>query len=139
METKEHRSKVMRAVKSQNTGLEWVVRRIAYGIGYRYRLHRHDLPGKPDLAFPARRKVIFVNGCFWHQHDCARGARTPKAHAEYWIPKLRRTKQRDAANWALLRRLGWGVLVVWECETKDHEALARRIRMFMEGWDGGGN
>ena len=92
---------------------------MAHGMGYRYRLHRKDLPGKPDLAFPGRRKVIFVHGCFWHQHACPRGARSPKSSRDYWIPKLKRNKQRDAENQSRLREMGWKVLVIWECEMKE--------------------
>ena len=94
-ETSEQRSRTMRAVKGKDTGLEMSVRRLVHSIGYRYRLHRGNLPGKPDLVFSSRRKVIFVNGCFWHQHDCPRGSRTPKANHDYWIKKLERTKERD--------------------------------------------
>jgi len=132
-ERPEDRSRVMRAVKGRDTGLEMIVRRLAHGMGYRYRLHRKDLPGKPDLVFPGRRKVIFVHGCFWHQHDCPRGARAPKSSRDYWIPKLERNKQRDAENEARLRELGWVVLVIWECETKDRDALGARIRAFLDG------
>ncbi len=132
-ERPEDRSKVMRAVKGRDTGLEMIVRRLTHAMSYRYRLHRKDLPGKPDLVFPARRKVIFVHGCFWHQHDCPRGARSPKLHREYWIPKLQRNKQRDAMHQARLRELGWAVLVIWECETKHRDALSARIKAFLEG------
>lgn len=130
-ERPEDRSKVMRAVKSQDTGLEMIVRRLAHGMGYRYRLHRKDLPGKPDLVFPARRKVILVHGCFWHQHDCPRGARSPKSSREYWVPKLKRNKERDAEHLRRLAELGWDTLVIWECETKDREALKAKIRNFL--------
>ena len=123
----------MRAVKSQDTKPEMTVRRLAHGMGYRYRLHRNDLPGKPDLAFPTRRKVIFVHGCFWHQHHCARGGRTPKSSRDYWIPKLRRNKQRDAEHQIRLYEMGWTVLVIWECEMKELGAVRARIRVFLEG------
>jgi DNA mismatch endonuclease (patch repair protein) len=122
----------MRAVKGRDTGLEMIVRRLAHGMGYRYRLHRKDLPGKPDLVFPARRKVILVHGCFWHQHDCPRGARSPKSNREYWLPKLRRNKERDAEHQARLREMGWDVLVIWECETKEKDKLAARLRAFLD-------
>ena len=130
-ERPEDRSKIMRAVKGRDTGPEMIVRRLTHGMGYRYRLHRSDLPGKPDLVFPARRKVIFVHGCFWHQHDCPRGARLPKSNRGYWVPKLTRNKQRDVQHKAQLRELGWNVLVIWECETKDRETLATRIKDFL--------
>ncbi|MBW7997823.1 MAG: DNA mismatch endonuclease Vsr [Candidatus Glassbacteria bacterium] len=132
-EKPEDRSRVMRAVKGWDTGLEMIVRRLTHAMGYRYRLHRKDLPGKPDMVFPARRKVVFVNGCFWHQHNCPRGARSPKSHRDYWIPKLERNRQRDAEHQDRLAELGWNVLVIWECETKDRNALCARIRKFLEG------
>lgn len=127
------RSKMMRAVKGRDTGLEMTVRRIVHGMGYRYRLYRKDLPGKPDLVFPRRHKVIFVHGCFWHQHTCARGARSPKSNQSYWEPKLARNKQRDAEHEARLHELGWAVLVIWECDTKDLDALKVKIRNFLDG------
>ena len=122
----------MRAVKGRDTGPEMTVRRLAHGMGYRYRLHRKNLPGKPDLVFPERRKVIFVHGCFWHQHTCPRGSRSPKSSRDYWIPKLKRNKQRDAENQARLCEMGWDVLVIWECEMKDQGALKERIAAFLE-------
>ena len=127
----EDRSKTMRAVKSRDTGLEMTVRRLTHGMGYRYRLHRKDLPGKPDLTFPARRKVIFVHGCFWHQHHCPRGARSPKSNRDYWAPKLQRNKQRDAEHQRRLREMGWNVLVIWECEMRNHDATRARIERFL--------
>ncbi len=121
----------MRAVKGRDTGPEMTVRRLAHGMGYRYRLHRKNLPGKPDLVFPERRKVIFVHGCFWHQHTCPRGSRSPKSSRDYWIPKLKRNKQRDVENQARLCEMGWDVLVIWECEMKDQDALKNRIAAFL--------
>lgn len=132
METSEQRSRTMRAVKDRDTGLEMTVRRLVHAFGYRYRLHRRDLPGKPDLVFPSRRKVIFVNGCFWHQHDCPRGSRRPKANHDYWNRKLERTKKRDRANIEALHEDGWEVLVVWECEARSTSLLAEKIRDFLE-------
>ncbi len=132
-ERSEVRSRTMRAVKGRDTGPEMIVRRLAHGMGYRYRLHGKDLLGKPDLVFPARRKVIFVHGCFWHQHACPRGSRSPKSSRDYWIPKLKRNKQRDAENQARLCEMGWDVLVIWECEMKDRDALGKRIEAFLEG------
>ena len=108
-----------------------IVRRLAHGMGYRYRLHGKDLLGKPDLVFPARGKVIFVHGCFWHQHACPRGSRSPKSSRDYWIPKLKRNKQRDVENQARLCEMGWDVLVIWECEMKDRDALKNRIAAFL--------
>ena len=130
-ETSEQRSRTMRAVKGKDTGLEMSVRRLVHSIGYRYRLHRGNLPGKPDLVFSSRRKVIFVNGCFWHQHDCPRGSRTPKANHDYWIKKLERTKERDRTNLERLREEGWDALVVWECEAKSTDFIAAKIRDFL--------
>lgn len=129
--TPEERARVMAAVKGQNTKPEMIVRRLAHALGYRFRLHRKDLPGKPDLVFPGRRKVIFVHGCFWHGHDCARGARQPKQNAEYWRAKIGRNVERDAANLAALEALDWQVLVIWECEMKDRDALADRLKAFL--------
>ena len=124
----------MRAVKGQDTGPEMRVRRLVHRMGYRYRLHRKDLPGKPDLVFPGRRKVIFVHGCFWHGHDCKRGARAPKTNAAYWKTKIGRNAQRDAEHRAALRALGWDALVIWECELKqDDDRLAARIKQFLDG------
>lgn len=110
------RSAVMRAVRSKHTRPEMTLRRLLHARGYRYRLHRKDLPGSPDLAFPARGKAIFVHGCFWHGHDCKRGARQPKDNADYWIAKIARNRARDEQAQAALRAMGWKCLIVWECE-----------------------
>lgn len=107
------------------------VRRLAHAMGYRFRLHRRDLPGSPDLVFPSRRKVIFVHGCFWHGHGCGR-AHVSKTHPEYWARKIERNQARDAANLGALRELDWDTLVLWECETKDRDSLRRRIRSFLD-------
>ena len=112
------RSANMRAIKSQDTRPEMIVRRLACALGYRYRLHPKDIPGKPDIVFPARRKVIFVNGCFWHAHDCRRGYRQPKNNSAYWGAKIDRNRKRDIRVKDALRDTGWDVLTVWECETK---------------------
>jgi DNA mismatch endonuclease (patch repair protein) len=124
------RSRIMRAVKGRDTGPELAVRRMAHGLGYRYRLHRSDLPAKPDLVFASRRKVILVHGCFWHGHGC-KFSRVPKSNREYWLPKLERNKVRDAAQIKSLRASGWGVLVVWECKIKNAAVLMRRLRSFL--------
>ncbi|MBL4537825.1 MAG: DNA mismatch endonuclease Vsr [Oceanicaulis sp.] len=129
--TPEDRSRVMRAVKGKDTKPEMIVRRMAHALGYRYRLHRKDLPGKPDLVFAGRQKVIFVHGCFWHGHDCARGSRQPKTNAEYWRAKIARNISRDAANLQALDAQGWQALVLWECDLKDRDALAVRLRDFL--------
>lgn len=128
----EDRSRTMRAVKSRDTTPELAVRRLVHGMGYRYRLYRDNLPGKPDLVFAGRKKVVFVHGCFWHRHNCARGARTPKSNQDYWIPKLDRNRRRDRQVRSQLRRLGWKSLVVWECQTKNPKKLANRIKSFLE-------
>lgn len=129
--TPEKRSKVMARVKDKNTKPEMKVRRLAHGLGYRFRLHRKDLPGSPDLVFAGRGKVIFVHGCFWHGHDCARGSRQSKQNAEYWTAKIARNVQRDARNQAALEKQGWAVMTLWECELKDGEALAKRLMAFL--------
>ena len=128
--TPEQRRRIMQAVKSKNTKPELVVRRILHGMGYRYRLHRRDLPGKPDIAFMSRRKAIFVHGCFWHGHDCPKG-RLPKSRLEYWGPKVDKNRDRDRTKEEQLRSLGWSVLVIWQCETLDLEVLAPRLQDFV--------
>jgi DNA mismatch endonuclease, patch repair protein len=128
----ELRSRTMRAVKSKDTKPEWTVRRLLHAAGYRYRLHAKDLPGKPDLVFPARRKVIFVHGCFWHGHDCARGDRQPKANADYWFAKIGRNRERDRHHLAGLHADKWKVLTVWECEIRD-TGLLGRLAKFLRG------
>lgn len=131
--TREQRSERMSRVRGADTKPEMIVRRLAHGLGYRYRLHRRDLPGKPDLVFPSRRKAIFVHGCFWHRHPdptCAL-ARLPKSRLEFWRAKLEGNRERDERNEARLRDMGWGVLVVWECQLRDRPALERTIRGFL--------
>jgi DNA mismatch endonuclease (patch repair protein) len=122
----------MRAVKSADTKPEMTVRRMAFSMGYRYRLHRKELPGKPDLVFTRRRKVIFVHGCFWHGHDCSRGARIPKHNKEYWIAKIGKNTQRDASNQLTLKKMGWTYLVLWECGLKDVIKLRNQLHDFLE-------
>ena len=126
----ELRSRIMRAVKSRDTQPEMAVRRLVHAMGYRYRLHRKDLPGKPDLAFIARRKAIFVHGCFWHGHDCPHGSREPKTNRDYWIPKIAKTRERDKITLERLLKMGWESLVIWECEIDP--ALPGRLRTFLE-------
>ncbi len=125
------RSAIMRAVKSQDTKPEMAVRRLVHSLGYRYRLHRADLPGKPDLVFPARHKVIFVHGCWWHGHDCKRGAREPKTNTAYWRAKIGRNVTRDRANLSTLNALGWQVAVIWECQIGELASVGTRIRSFL--------
>lgn len=125
----------MRAVKGRDTAPEMLVRRLAFSMGYRYRLHRDDLPGKPDLVFIGRRKAVFVHGCFWHGHDCARGSRVPKANNTYWIKKIARNKARDQAHLTTLTALGWQSLVIWECELKQLDRVRERLAVFLERLD----
>lgn len=128
------RSTPLARVKGKNTRPELIVRSIVHALGYRFRLHGKDLPGKPDLVFPARRKVIFVNGCFWHQHACptCKLARMPKSRPEYWKPKLQGNRERDLRQQTELHHLGWRVLVVWECELRDKERLSTILRLFLD-------
>jgi len=128
--TPEQRRQIMRAVKTRDTGPELIVRRLLHSLGYRYRVHRKDLPGKPDVAFLSRRKAIFVHGCFWHGHDCSKG-RLPKSRLDYWKPKLNGNRERDRRTEDELRSIGWRVLVIWQCETADLDALALRLREFL--------
>jgi DNA mismatch endonuclease (patch repair protein) len=117
----------MRAVRSRDTGPELAVRKLLRAFAPGYRLHRADLPGKPDIAYGRRKLAIFVHGCFWHGHDCPRGARAPKANAEYWHAKIARNRARDAANVEKLAALGWRVVTVHECELKDAAALRDKL------------
>ena len=128
----EVRSRIMAQVKSKGMKPEMQVRRLLHGLGYRYRLHRADLPGRPDLVFPSRRKVVFVNGCFWHKHaDCPR-VRIPATNRDYWIAKLERNRARDERNLALLREGGWTVMTVWECQLKDLQAVTESLTQFLD-------
>lgn len=117
----------MRRVRGKDTGPELVVRRLLWRAGFRYRLHRRDLPGSPDIVFGGRKLAIFVHGCFWHGHDCRRGAREPKRNADYWRAKIARNRARDAAAEAALAARNWRALVVWECELKDEPVLLARL------------
>ena len=125
----------MGRVRGKNIKPERVVRRMLHALGYRYRLHRQDLPGNPDLVSGPRKKVIFVHGCFWHQHSdlkCLDGC-APKSNTSYWGPKLRRNAERDQQHIAALRSAGWDVFVVWECDTKSREVLEARLTNFLDG------
>ncbi|PPD45920.1 MAG: very short patch repair endonuclease [Methylocystis sp.] len=130
-ENPDQRSAIMRAVKSRDTAPELAVRALLRAFAPGYRLHRKDIPGSPDIAYIGRRQAIFVHGCFWHGHDCARGARCPRANADYWRAKIARNRARDAANETSLHQLGWRALIVWECELKDAPALAGKLRAFL--------
>lgn len=127
----QQRSRIMRSVKTRDTGPEMAVRRLLHALGYRYRLHTAKLPGRPDLVFPGRKKVIFVHGCFWHGHDCAKG-RLPKSRLDYWGPKIERNTVRDSAVLENLRESGWKTMVVWQCECKDMPSLQRRLTKFLD-------
>ena len=132
------RSERMSRVRSKDSKAEMVVRRLAHGMGYRYRLHKRKLPGKPDLVFAARRKVIFVHGCLWHRHPECSLARLPKSRRDFWVPKLEANRERDIKNQVALKCLGWKVLVVWECETRDMLTLKARLKRFLDkGKEGG--
>jgi len=127
----ERRSENMRRIRSWDTKPELIVRLQLHRLGYHFRLHRRDLPGCPDLVFPFRRKVIFVHGCFWHQHRGCIDGRLPKSRTSYWIPKLLRNRQRDKSSRTKLARLGWRSLVVWDCQTKDGAGLQQRVVRFL--------
>ena len=133
--TPAQRSRIMAQVKSKNTKPEMIVRRLIHSLGYRYRLHRKDLPGTPDLVFPSLKKVIFIHGCFWHQHRCKRGRRMPVTHHKYWSEKLTRNVDRDRKTHRSLRRKGWDILLIWECQipSKNLEKLTERITQFLKG------
>jgi len=126
------RSQMMRAIRSKDMKPELAVRRLVYRMGYRYRLHNHALPGRPDIVFKGRNKVIFVHGCFWHQHGVGcKLTHVPRSNLAYWRPKLERNKARDIANCDALRLTGWKILVIWECEVKAVRGLATTIRRFL--------
>jgi DNA mismatch endonuclease (patch repair protein) len=120
----------MKAVRTKDTGAEMIVRRLLHARGYRYRLHRRDLPGSPDIVFPRLRKVLFVHGCFWHGHECNKG-RLPKSKLDYWRPKIEANKERDLRSIAALSELGWEVAVVWQCELRDESALMAKLNNFL--------
>jgi DNA mismatch endonuclease (patch repair protein) len=126
----EQRSAQMGRIRGRDTKPELIVRRLVHRMGYRYRLHVSHLPGRPDLVFPSRRKIIFVHGCFWHQHPACRDATLPRSRTEFWSTKLRQNVQRDTRQLHVLKRLGWDILVIWECEASDEE-LPRRLVDFL--------
>jgi len=131
--TLQERSRIMALVKCKDTVPELIVRRLVHRLGYRYRLHVRELPGCPDLVFPVRRKSIFVSGCFWHRHACPNGRRMPKSRVHFWRKKLEGNQIRDRRNLRALRRQGWKVLVVWECQIRNVNKLTIRLRRFLEG------
>lgn len=130
----------MSRVRNKDTKPEMVVRRLVHSMGYRYRLHSGKLPGRPDMVFSGRRKVIFVHGCFWHRHgevvpeeECPLTRAPPKSRRDFWIPKFEQNKERDKRNQAKLRQMGWDFLIVWECQLRDVDGLVRRVRRFLNG------
>ncbi len=136
--TKAQRSRMMARVKHRDTMPELVVRRLCTSLGARYRLHRKNLPGTPDLVFAGRRLVVFVHGCFWHRHASCRFATTPKTRIAFWQDKFERNRRRDRSVAARLRRAGWRVETVWECETRDPGRLSRRLGAMLAASGGGG-
>ncbi|SPF51510.1 DNA mismatch endonuclease of very short patch repair [Candidatus Sulfopaludibacter sp. SbA4] len=130
--TPEQRRRIMQAVKTRDTGPELTVRRILFQLGYRYRLNAKKLPGRPDIVLPGGKRAIFVHGCFWHGHGCAKG-QAPKSRLDYWEPKLKANRERDAAQLRALEELGWSVLTIWQCETHDRETLTARLKRFLDG------
>ena len=130
----ERRSWNMSRIRPYDTRPELVVRRMLHRMGYRYRLHRRDLPGKPDLVFPSRGKVLFVHGCFWHRHNCKVGNRIPKSRVNFWLAKFEYNRRRDRRNVRALNRAGWRVLTVWECQIQEQnlDYLKHRVVRFLE-------
>lgn len=122
----------MARVRSKNTRPELLVRKLVFGLGYRYRLHKRTLPGSPDLVFAPREKVIFVHGCFWHRHSRCALARLPKSRIDFWVPKLEGNRLRDEKNKRALTRMGWKVLTIWECQLADKDHLGAVIRRFLD-------
>ena len=129
---KEQRSYCMSRIRKTDTTPELTVRRIVHRMGYRFRLYRRDLPGCPDIVLSRHQKIIFVNGCWWHRHNCRLGRREPKSRQSYWLPKLKGNKDRQKKNCLLLRKQGWKVMTVWECWTRDVEKLEKRLRDFLK-------
>lgn len=130
--TPEQRSRCMAAIRGKNTGPELIVRRVLSAMDYRYRLQGRGLPGRPDLVFASRRSVVFVHGCFWHRHACRFGRVTPRTRGAFWQTKLGGNRERDKRNIRALRRQGWRVLVVWECQLRAVDKLASRLRAFLD-------
>ena len=126
----QQRSEIMRRVRSEDTKPEMTVRRLVHGRGFRYRLHVKDLPGHPDLVFPRTKKIVFVHGCYWHAHGCP-ASELPESHRDYWEAKLQRNAERDKRNLRELRKVGWDVFTVWECQTRNLERLTRRLVRFL--------
>lgn len=130
--TKEKRSEIMSMVHSKDTKPELLVRRLIYGMGFRYRLHRKELPGKPDIVMIGRRKIVDVRGCFWHGHEGCKYGQLPKSREDFWKAKIDRNRKRDSKNLGMLNEAGWRVLVVWQCELKNIDTLKTRLHEFIE-------
>jgi len=128
----DERSAIMRAVPRKNSKPEMIVRRVLHSLGYRFRLHRRELPGTPDIVLPKHRLAIFVHGCFWHRHPGCRLASTPRTRADFWQSKFDRNVERDAASTHALRALGWSVLVIWECQTRDVGGLSKLLEQQLQ-------
>lgn len=128
--SKKQRSERMARIRGRDTAPERLVRKIVWGLGFRYRLHQRDLPGCPDLVFRPQKKVVFVQGCFWHLHSCPIG-RIPKSRRRYWLSKLTGNQRRDKRNFLKLKRLGWKVLAIWECQLENHVRAVNRLRGFL--------
>lgn len=128
----EVRSRIMAHVRSKDTKPEMMVRKLLHRLGYRYRLHRPDLPGRPDLTFASKRKVVFVNGCFWHNHEDCSNVRLPSSNRDYWLAKLERNSDRDKRNLTLLTKNGWTPMTVWECELGNLEVVGKSLIEFLE-------
>jgi DNA mismatch endonuclease, patch repair protein len=133
--SREQRSRNMSAIRSKDTKPELVVRQTVHRLGYRFRLHRRDLPGTPDLVFPRFRKVILVHGCFWHMHTCRWGCVTPRTNADFWQKKRTGNVQRDRKVRVSLKALGWDVLTVWECDVREPVRLASKLRRFLDAYE----
>jgi DNA mismatch endonuclease (patch repair protein) len=131
--TPAQRSQCMAAIRGRDTRPEMAVRSLVHAMGFRYRLHGRNLPGTPDLVFRARKKIIFVHGCFWHTHSCPRGQLKPATNSDFWSEKRTRTVRRDALNSAALKKKGWKVLTIWECQLRSVGVLSRRIVRFLDG------
>ena len=131
--TPEQRKKTMQHVKDKDTGPEMTIRRLVHKMGYRYGLHRKDLPGKPDMVFTSRKKIIFIHGCFWHGHNCKSGRKKPRTNENYWVSKIEKNKKRDVINRKKLKEMGWNILVIWECEINDILKIKNKIEQFLNG------
>ncbi len=130
--TPEQRQRCMKSIPGKNTKPELMVRKLLFNMGYRYRLHYSNLPGKPDLVFPGKRKVIFIHGCFWHRHDCKKGQSLPNKNMDFWRKKLSDNENRDSRNISDLNKLGWEVLIIWECQIKNIQVLLDSLRSYLK-------